>query len=92
MQRFHLTLSEATEEYRTMMAKTEGSASSFGYSIGFAKQQYQNFYAYLKDDQMATNAITNLMGMKVSTESVTNAANAAIAVWTHTAIAFRSKD
>lgn len=77
-----LTLSEATEEYRTMMAKTEGSASSFGYSIGFAKQQYQNFYAYLKDDQMATNAITNLMGMKVSTESVTNAANAAIAVWT----------
>lgn len=77
-----LTLSEATEEYRTMMAKVEGSASSFGYSIDFAKQQYQDFYAYLKDDQMATNAITNLMGMKVSTKSVTNAANAAIAVWT----------
>lgn len=75
------TLSEATDEYRRMTAKIEGSANTFGYSIGFAKEQYKEFYSYLKDDQMATNAITNLMGMKVSTETVTETARAAIGVW-----------
>lgn len=74
-------LGDATEEYRSMMAKVEGSANSFGYSVGFAKDQYKEFYSYVKDDQMATNAITNLMGMKVSTEAVSNAADASIAVW-----------
>lgn len=74
-------LSEATEEYRSMMAKTTGSAESFGYSVEFATGKYQEFYKYLGDDQMATNAITNLMGMKVSTDTVSDAANAAIAVW-----------
>ena len=74
-------LGDATEEYRSMMAKVKGSANSFGYSVDFAKSKYKDFYAYLKDDQMATNAITNLMGMKVSTDTVSKAANAAIAVW-----------
>lgn len=74
-------VSEATEEYRSMMAKVEGSANSFGYSVEFAKDQYADFYRYLGDDQMATNAITNLMGMKVSTDTVSDSANAAIAVW-----------
>ena len=74
-------MSEATEEYRQMLAKVEGSANSFGYSIDFAREKYQDFYKYVGDDQMATNAITNLMGMKVSTETVSDAANAAIAVW-----------
>lgn len=74
-------LGDATEEYRSMMAKVEGSANSFGYSIDFAKDQYKEFYSYVKDDQMATNAITNLMGMKVSTEAVSDAADAAVAVW-----------
>lgn len=74
-------LSEATEEYRSMMAKTQGSAESFGYSVEFATGKYEEFYKYLGDDQMATNAITNLMGMKVSTDTVSDAANAAISVW-----------
>ena len=74
-------VSEATEEYRSMMAKVEGSADTFGYSLEFAKDQYADFYRYLGDDQMATNAITNLMGMKVSTDTVSDSANAAIAVW-----------
>lgn len=76
-----LELSEATEEYRSMQAKVAGSAESFGYSVDFANSKYQEFYKYLGDDQMSTNAITNLMGMKVSTETVSDAANAAIAVW-----------
>lgn len=75
------SLSEATEEYRQMTAKVQGSANSFGYSIDFAKERYKEFYSYVSDDQMATNAITNLMGMKVSTETLTNTANGAIAVW-----------
>lgn len=74
-------ISEATEEYRSMMAKVEGSADAFGYSVEFAKDQYADFYSYLGDDQMATNAITNLMGMKVTTDTVSDSANAAIAVW-----------
>lgn len=74
-------VSDATEEYRSMMAKIEGSANAFGYSTEYAKNQYAEFYSYLGDDQMATNAITNLMGMKVSTDTVTDSANAAISVW-----------
>lgn len=76
-----LDLSEATREYRSMQATLAGSAESFGYSVEYAKNQYKEFYSYLGDDQMATNAITNLLGMQVSTESVSAAANAAIAVW-----------
>lgn len=74
-------LIDATDEYRSMLAKISGSAESFGYSVEFAESKYEQFYGYLGDDQMATNAITNLMGMKVSTDTVSDAANAAIAVW-----------
>lgn len=75
-------LSEATEEYRLMQAKLSGSAETFGYDIDFVKEKYKEFYSYLSDDQMATNAITNLEGMGVSTETVSKAADAAISVWT----------
>lgn len=74
-------LSEATEEYRTMQAKLAGSADTFGYSVDFAKSKYEEFYKYLGDDQMATNAITNLMGLGTSTENVSSLAEAAISVW-----------
>jgi len=74
-------LSEATEEYRTMQAKLEGSANTFGYSTEFASEKYKEFNKYLGDDQMATNAITNLMGLGTSTESLTALSNAAIGVW-----------
>lgn len=73
---------EATKEYRTMMAKVSGSAEQFGYSIDFAKGKYQEFYSYVGDEQMATNAITNLMGLGLATEDVSNLANGAIATWT----------
>lgn len=76
-----MELVDATEEYRSMQAKVSASASSFGYDIEFAKDQYAEFYRYLNDDQMATNAITNLMGMKVSTDTVSDAARGAIGVW-----------
>lgn len=74
-------LSEATEEYRSMQAKLEGSANTFGYSADFAKSKYEEFYKYLGDDQMATNAITNLMGLGTTTESVSKLAEGATAVW-----------
>ena len=76
-----MELSEATEEYRTMQAKLEGSASTFGYSMDFAGEKYEQFYKYLGDDQMSTNAITNLMGLGTSTENVSKLAEASIAVW-----------
>ena len=74
-------LSEATEEYRTMQAKLEGSANTFGYSIEFANEKYKQFYTYLGDDQAATNAITNLMGVGTSTESLSKLVDGASAAW-----------
>lgn len=74
-------LPAATEEYRSMMAKLEGSTKTFGYSVDFSREQFDNFYSYLGDNQMATNAITNLMGIGTSTESVSKLAEGAIGVW-----------
>lgn len=74
-------LPAATEEYRSMMAKLEGSTKTFGYSADFSKEQFDNFYSYLGDNQMATNAITNLMGIGTSTESISKIAEGAIGVW-----------
>lgn len=74
-------LPEATKEYRTMMAKLEGSTKTFGYSADFSKEQFDKFYSYLGDNQMATNAITNLMGIGTSTESISKVAEGAIGVW-----------
>lgn len=74
-------LSGATEEYRVMQAKLEGSAETYGYSIDFVKSKYEDFYTYVGDDQMATNAITNLMGIGASTEDLSRIADGAIGVW-----------
>lgn len=76
-----LDLSEATEEYRSMQAKLAGSADTFGYSVDFANAKYKEFYKYLGDDQMATNAITNLMGIGAETDTITKLADGATAVW-----------
>ena len=75
-------LSEATEEYRVMQNKLAGSSDTFGYSVEFASDKYKEFYGYLADDQMSTNAITNLMGLGTSTETISKLAEGAISVWT----------
>lgn len=75
-------LAEETREYRSMQAKMSGSAEAFGYSMDFASEKYQEFYSYLADDQMSTNAITNLMGLQVETQTLSNLAEASIGVWT----------
>lgn len=72
---------EETEEYRSMMGKLEGATATFGYSMDFTSQKFDTFYSYLGDNQMATNAITNLMGLQTSQESLTNLTSAAISVW-----------
>lgn len=74
-------LAEETREYRSMLAKVEGSANSFGYSIDYAKDSYKEFYKYLNDDQMATNAITNLMGLQVETGTLDRLVDGAISTW-----------
>ena len=76
-----MELDEATEEYRSMQGKLEGSAETFGYSADFARRKYETFYKYLGDDQAATNAITNLMGLGTSTRNVSDLAKGAIGVW-----------
>lgn len=74
-------LSEATEEYRTMQAKLAGSAETFGYSVEFANSKYEEFYKYLGDDQASTNAITNLMGIGTSTESLSELVDGCASAW-----------
>ena len=74
-------LSEATEEYRSMQAKLTGASRNYGYSVGFAKRQYEEFYTYLGDDQMSTNAVTNLMGIGTSVTNLAALADGAIGVW-----------
>ena len=76
-----MDLAEETREYRSMQAKMSGSAKTFGYSVDFASEKYQKFYSYLADDQMSTNAITNLMGLQVETKTLSDLAEAAIGVW-----------
>lgn len=76
-----LGLSEATKEYRSMQAKLEGSAETFGYSVDYATGKYKEFYKYLGDDQASTNAITNLMGLQTSQESLSKLTEGAIGVW-----------
>lgn len=75
-------LVEATEEYRQMQAKLEGSATSFGYAMEFANEKYKEFYTYVGDDQMATNAITNLMGLGLETQTLEGLVDGAISTWT----------
>ena len=77
-----MDLTEATEEYRQMQYKLEGSAESFGYSMDFVSNKYKDLYKYVGDDQMATNAITNLLGMRLETGTLDNVVGGAIATWT----------
>lgn len=74
-------MSEATKEYRSMTAKLSGSANSFGYSLDWVKEKYKELYGYLADDQMTTNAITNLLGLGLKTQSLDSLVNSAIATW-----------
>lgn len=74
-------LVEATEEYRLMQAKLEGSSDSFGYSLEYTKEKYKELYGYLGDDQMATNAITNLLGLRLETDTLNKLVDGAVSVW-----------
>ena len=76
-----LDLSEATEEYRTMQSKLEGSANRAGKSIEWASEKYGELYAYVSDDQMATNAVTNIMGIGVAEDKLSEILDGAIGVW-----------
>lgn len=75
-------LSEATEEYRQMQAKLSGSAEAFEHDVEGAQKQYAKLYTYLGDDQAATNAVTNLLGIGESMGVVGDLTDAAISVWT----------
>lgn len=75
-------LPEATEEYRQMMAKLEGSTEQAGYKVSDAKEQYKEFYSYLNDDMAANNCVTNLQKMGLSQEQLNQVSEASIAVWT----------
>ena len=74
-------LTEVTEEYRSMQAKLEGSAKRAGYSAEYATNLYKLMYQFLGDDQMATNAVTNLLGIGASQETLNSLLDGARGVW-----------
>ena len=76
-----LDLTEATEEYRSMMGKLEASATNYGASVDYVMGKYREMYSYLGDDQMATNAVTNMIGLNASTENMSKLLDGAIGVW-----------
>lgn len=74
-------LPEATEEFRTNMAKLEGATEQYGYNVDVTKEKIKEMYGYFTDEQVATNAITNLQGLKLSQEDLNGLLDAGVAVW-----------
>ena len=75
-------LNEETKEFRMNMAKLEGSTEQYGYSTEFTNEKLKEMYGYFGDDQVAVNAISNLQGLGLSQDELTNTLNAGVAVWT----------
>ena len=75
-------LPEATAEFRTNLAKLEGSTKQYGYSTKDTNKQMKELYGYFADEQVCVNTITNLQGMKLSQSDLSKTTNACIAVWT----------
>ena len=77
-----MELNEETKEFRMNLAKLDGSTSQYGYSTEFTNQKMKEMYGYFQDDQVAVNTISNLQGLGLSEEELTNTLNAGIGVWT----------
>ena len=75
-------LNEETKEFRMNIAKLDGASKQYGYSAEFTNQKIKEMYGYFQDEQVAVNTISNLQGLKLSEEELTNTLNAGIAVWT----------
>lgn len=75
-------LNEETKEFRMNMAKLEGASQQYGYSQEFTNEKIKEMYGYFQDDQVAVNTISNLEGLGLSQDELTNTLNAGIAVWT----------
>ena len=75
-------LNEETKEFRMNMAKLDGASEQYGYSQDYVNGKIKEMYGYFQDDQVAVNAISNLEGLKLSENELSNALNAGIAVWT----------
>lgn len=74
-------LPEATEEFRVNMAKLEGATEQYGYNVDLTKEKIKEMYGYFADEQVATNAITNLQGLKLTQEDLNGLLDAGVAVW-----------
>ncbi len=75
-------LNEETKEFRMNMAKLDGASQQYGYSQEFTNEKIKEMYGYFQDDQVAVNTISNLEGLGLSQDELTNTLNAGIAVWT----------
>lgn len=77
-----LELNEETKEFRVNLAKLDGASKQYGYSQEFTNEKIKEMYGYFQDEQVAVNAITNLQGLGLTQDELSNTLNAGIAVWT----------
>lgn len=82
-------LIDATEEYRIMMAKMEGSTAQYDKTRKHktptdeaSQEQYKTVYSYTGDEQATVNAITNTQKLGLSVADNNLILDSAIAVWT----------
>lgn len=75
-------LNEETKEFRMNMAKLDGSTEQYGYSTEYTSQKIKELYGYFQDDQVSVNTLSNLQGLGLSQDELSNTLNAGIAVWT----------
>ena len=77
-----LDLPQETKEFRTNIAKLQGATKQYGYDVEETNQLMEEMYGYFSDEQVATNAITNLQGMGLSQSELNSTLDSAVAVWT----------
>lgn len=75
-------LNEETKEFRMNIAKLDGATTQYGYSTDYINQKIKEMYGYFGDEQVAVNTISNLQGLKLTQDELSNTLNASIAVWT----------
>ena len=76
-----LGLSDATREYRSVMASLAGSSKLAGYTAEETAQTYDHLYGVLGDAQTVATTTANLQAMGLEQSKLTNLTNGVIGAW-----------
>lgn len=73
-----LGLTEETKEFYKLQGVLKGSAAQNGYDTKFANDMAKEVYSYTGDEMMATNAFSNLAGLKLDPKEMQGLLDASI--------------